>query len=84
MKKHLAISPQKSPRSIENCRDQAAGAIKKKGTTHRAAPPTNRILPKTCYFPFFGTLASSFFPFFFIVKLLSRAAPMDHGRCVQS
>jgi hypothetical protein len=48
---------------------------KKKGATPADSAQINRILSKTTYFPFFGPLASSFFPFFFIAMLLSSAAP---------
>jgi hypothetical protein len=77
MKKHLAVSLQKDAQ-FENCTDAAAWS-NEKGRHPPGSAPTNRILSKTSYFPFFGPLASSFFPFFFIVKLLSRAVPMGHG-----
>src|SRR5580704_14072986 len=52
-----------------------AGAKKKGATWRGSAQQPN--LSENPYFPFFGPLASSFLPFFFIVKLLSSATP--HG-----
>src|SRR5580704_2035437 len=61
----------------------------KKGRHPTGSAPTNRILWNTLYFPFFGPLASSFFPFFFMAMLLpprphapQSIAHLGHdGRC---
>jgi hypothetical protein len=52
----------------------------KKGRHPTGSAPTDRILWNTLYFPFFGPLASSFFPFFFIAMLLSSTAPMRRSQ----
>jgi len=48
--------------------------LNKKGRYPAGSAQMNRILSKTTYFPFFGPLASSFFPFFFIGSFLSPVA----------